>query len=103
MAKDGRRLAESVFPPTRIARRRRRFVRRRRLFRDVLPGDVFMPHDPFHRSCCRSLRGIDDAFLLKDLDDAAVRQKILVAQGVPIERVMTKEKNKAWLVFFLIC
>ena len=94
MAKESWRLAESVFPPAGIARRRRRFGRRRRLLRDVIPSDIFMPQNAFDGRCRRNLRGTDVASALKDPNDAAVLQNILVAQRVPVERVMTKERIK---------
>ena len=102
MAQNSRRLSESVRPPGGIGRRRRRFGRRRRfrrrrrLFRrHLMPGHIFMPIDAFDGRCRRRLRRTNVAFALKDFDDAAVRQNILVAQGISIERVMTEEIKKS--------
>ena len=59
-----------------------------------------MPIDAFDGRCCRNLRRTDGAFALKHFDDAAVREKILVAQGVSVKRVMTGERKELLLLFF---
>ena len=67
-----------------------------------MPGRIFMPIDAFDGRCCRNLRRTDGAFALKHLDDAAVREKILVAQGVSVKRVMTGERKELLLLFLVV-